>query len=142
MHPDAPYDAHEIGHRRAFEMCARRFVVLLNVDVWYDHAAAAIDEIAILARDVVNVFLANCKTTDRRVQTFTAGGKLRDTHQHSAFIEVSALFGETDFDRGFAAKVITIPVRNRVLGSADCRSVSVDAAQILGLGRETRVFLT
>src|SRR5436190_7185986 len=53
MHSRSPNDPHEIGHRRAFEMRARRFRILADVDVGDHDVVRGIDVVAELAGDVV-----------------------------------------------------------------------------------------
>src|ERR1700710_1776951 len=113
-------------------MCARRFGILSGLDVRYDDIVRRVDVIAIEARGMVDVFVENLELTDRRILAFTTRGELRDPHELSAFVEIGALFAETDLNGWLARHAIAIPIRNGISRRARRHGrVPVDAAEIL-----------
>src|SRR4051812_6855004 len=63
VHSGPADDPHEIRHRRALKVGARRLRVLADVDVGNNDVIPGIDVIAILARDVVLIFLDDLEGT-------------------------------------------------------------------------------
>ena len=74
---------------------------------------------------------------DGRVQSFAARGKLRNSDKLPALIKISALLTEADFYRRLAVNAIAVPIGDVVYrGRGRNRTASIDAAEVLGLGRQ------
>ena len=90
-------------------MGARRSFVV-NRNIRLHHVAGVIHEIAVLGRDVVDIFLDNRELTGRRDKSFAPSGELRDADEQSALVKIGALLSETDFHRRFSSNSIAVPV--------------------------------
>src|SRR5438045_3512925 len=91
---------------------------------------------------MVDVLLDNRELTSRRLQAFASGRELRNSDQHSAFVEISSLFFDADFHRRLTANVIAVPIGDVVSRRAGSWSGAVNAAEILGLSRVADVLFT
>src|SRR5260370_17847719 len=90
---------------------------------------------------MVDIFLDDREVTRRGIQAFASSRELRNSDQHSVFVKIGTLFFDADFHRRLAANVVAIPIGNAIGRRAGSWSVTVNAAQILGLSRIADVFL-
>src|SRR6516162_7329186 len=63
VHAHTAGDAHEVGHRRAFEYRAGRFRILRHVDVLLDDVSGSVDVITVQARGVIQILLDDLVVT-------------------------------------------------------------------------------
>ena len=63
---------------------------------------------------MVLVLLNDFIITDGSVQSLAAGGQLRNSDEHAAFVKIGALFSEADLNGGTTVGVIAVPIRDGV----------------------------
>src|SRR5438445_11038399 len=93
------HDAHEVWHRCALEVCARRFWILLYLDVGDDHFAGRVHIMPEQTRDVVLVFLNNFETASRGVESLTNSGPLCNPDENARLIKICELFSQAYLNR-------------------------------------------
>src|SRR5207248_7800145 len=127
--------------RCALEVCAWRFRILFYVNIGDDHLARRVHIISEQSGGVVLVLLNDFIITDGSVESLAAGGQLRNPHEHAAFVKIGPLFSETDLNRGAAAGVIAVPIRDGIARwTTTLLLATVNAAQIRRVAGKARIF--
>ena len=110
VHAVAASEAQEVRHFCTIEDCSRRLGIFSNTDIFFHDGTVFINVIAVLARDVVCVFLNHAIFAGRRFVTFSSGRDVRFADEMFTFVKIGALFVEVNDDFRPAAEIIAVPI--------------------------------
>ena len=110
MHAIAAGEAQKVRHFGAVKDRSRWLWIFSSADILLQDQAIFVDVVAILAGDMIFIFLDDAIFARRRFVTFFPGRDVRFADKMFAFVKISALLVEMNDDLRRPSKIITAPI--------------------------------